>query len=72
MSATVSFGMFWQVYARQTVNLPDDIDPDDDEDVKSYIRSVWDSVPIPRDGDYILGSDEFDEESILEINKNAF
>ena len=69
MSTTVNFGMFWQVYARQTIRLPDYINPDDDEEVKDYIRSIWDDIPLPENSSYILNSDEFDDD-VLIINKN--
>ena len=34
----VSFGMCWQVYGRQSLILPDDIDVNDTEAVKAYIN----------------------------------
>ena len=52
-----------QVYGRQSLILPDDIDVNDAEAVKAYIMSQWDDIPLP-DGDYVPGSDELDEESI--------
>ncbi len=68
MAKKVSFGMFWEVYGRQTIELPDDVDENDIEAVKDYIRSVWDDIPLP-DGSYVSGSDEFDEESLIEAWK---
>ena len=62
----VSFGMYWQVYGRQAIELPDDIDETDIEAVKAYIREVWDDIPLPC-GDYVSGSDELDEESDIEV-----
>lgn len=59
----VSFGMYWQVYGRQFLILPDDIDVNDIKAVKAYIMSQWDDIPLPK-GDYVSGSDELDEESI--------
>ncbi len=59
----VSFGMCWQVYGRQYLTLPDDIDVNDVEAVKAYIMSQWDDIPLP-EGGYVSGSDELDEESI--------
>ena len=63
MGKTVSFGMYWQAYGRQEIELPDEIDPDNLDDVKEYIRSIWDDIPLPP-CDYVDGSDELDEESI--------
>ena len=66
MATTVTFGMSWEVYARQTIVLPDDIDPSDKEIVREYIQGAWPFVPIPKEGgEYIEGSDEFDEYSEL-------
>ena len=31
MPKTVEFGMYWKMYGRQTVDIPDDIDENDDE-----------------------------------------
>ena len=59
----VTFGMTWQEYGRQTIDLPDDIDADNIEEVKEYIRSVWDDIPLP-EGDYVSASDELDENDI--------
>ena len=67
MAKTVSFGMFWQVYGRQEIELPDDVNATDEDAVKAYIRSVWPEVPLPI-GDYVDGSDELDEECELRIH----
>ncbi len=63
----VSFGMYWQCYGRQEIVLPDDIDPKDRDAVLDYIRSQWDQIPIPGDGEYVSCSDELDDETLLEI-----
>ena len=59
----VTFGMVWQMAGKQTIMLPDDIDPNDQDAIREYIQENWDSIPIPADGegDYISGSDELDE-----------
>ena len=64
---TVSFGMYWQVYGVQEIDLPDGIDTDDEDAVKDYIRSVWDDIPLPI-GDYVSGSDELDEAGDIVVN----
>ena len=55
----VSFGMYWQAYGRQVIEVPDEYihNPED------YIKDHWDEIPLP-EGDYVMGSDELDEESI--------
>ena len=55
----VSFGMYWQSYGRQILEIPDEYchNPED------YIRDHWDDVPLP-EGDYVMGSDELDYDSI--------
>ena len=55
----VSFGMYWQAYGRQVAEIPD-MQP---ENVPEYIKDHWDEFPLP-EGDYVMGSDELDEESI--------
>lgn len=60
---TATFGMYWQEYGWQEIEIPDDIDDGDIEAVKDYILSKWDDIPLPI-GDYVSSSDELDEESI--------
>lgn len=66
MSKRVRFGMFWQEYGYQEIDLPDDIDDTDDEAVKDYIKSVWDDISLPT-GDYVSGSDELDEDFGVQV-----
>lgn len=68
MAKTVSFGMVWQAYGRQTIALPDEIDGNDREAVIQYIKSVWDDIPIPVPGMYLYETDELDEESIIKVH----
>lgn len=60
---TVRFGMFWQCYGYQTVDLPDNVNADDIDAVKDYLRSIWPDIPLP-EGDYVSESDDLDTESI--------
>lgn len=60
----VSFGMLWQTYGRQTLEVPEM----PYENVSEYLKEHWDEIPLP-EGDYIGGSDELDEESI-EIDRS--
>ena len=69
MAKTVSFGMYWQSYGRQTIDLPDEIDASNQEAVIQYIKSVWANIPIPS-GVYVSESDELDEESDIEIKED--
>ena len=55
----ISFGMYWQVYGRTEIEVPEM----QAEDVIDYIKDHWDEIPLP-DGDYVMGSDELDEESL--------
>jgi hypothetical protein len=65
---TVTFGMVWQVFGKQTINLPDNIDTTDEDAVKNYIQEQWDNIPLPTESDYIPESDEFDELTDIEIS----
>lgn len=56
----VSFGVYWQTYGRQTMEIPDM----PEEDVTDYLKDIWDEVPLPG-GDYISGSDELDYDSVV-------
>ena len=55
----VSFGTYWQAYGRQTIEIPDDT-----EDIIEYLKDIWGEIPLP-EGEYVSGSDELDEESIV-------
>lgn len=59
----VKFGMVWQCYGHQTIDLPDWVDIDNRNAVIEYIRDFWEDVPLPY-GDYIDESDALDEEYI--------
>lgn len=61
--AIVHFGMVWQSYGHQSLELPDEVDANDIDAVRQYILDHWDEIPIP-EGDYIGYSDELDEEYI--------
>ena len=63
---TVKFGMTWQVAGTQTIELPNNINADNEEEVKEYISKHWDEISIP-DGEYISGTDTLDEYVPIEI-----
>ena len=60
----VTFGMVWQSFGVQSIDLPDDIDENDKNAVIAYIKDHWAEIPLPDSGDYIADSDELDEEYI--------
>ena len=60
----VSFGMYWEVYGRQEIEIPDM----QEEDIAAYIEDHWDEIPLC-DGDYVMGSDQLDHESIMIVNE---
>lgn len=70
MSNYVEFGMYWQEYGRQTVRLPDDVDPKDEEAVRAFLEDEWDNIPLPTGSEYISGSDELDVESLVITSDN--
>ena len=67
--AKVKFGMIWSVYGKQTVDLPDNINPDDLDAVKDYLETIWADIPLP-EGEYIDNSDDLDEDGEIEIIKD--
>lgn len=60
---SVTFGVTWKCYGYQTVELPDEIDATDHAAILEHLKSKWDYIPIPTDGDYIPQSDEIDPEA---------
>ncbi len=66
MANTVTFGMYWQMYGRQTIELPDSVDPHDYYTVREHIRETWDDIGLPG-GSYVDDSADFDEESLLDV-----
>ena len=60
----VEFGSFYEMYGRQTIPLPDGIDPNDEDGIIDYLRDNWDEIPLPAGGDYVSCSSELDEESV--------
>lgn len=65
---TVTFGMIWQVYGKQTIEVPDDLDTTNEENVRDYIRDNWADIPLPTDSDYVAESDELDELVPIEVS----
>lgn len=67
--AKVSFGMIWSVYGTQEVELPEDIDTSNESEIKKYVESTWDDIPLP-EGEYISGSDVLDEDNGFEVEED--
>ena len=67
--AKVSFGMIWSVYGTQEVELPEDIDTSNESEIKKYVESIWDDIPLP-EGEYISGSDVLDEDNSFEVEED--
>ena len=61
--------MSWQVTGEQTIELPDTVDPDDEDAVRAYILDNWSGIPLP-EGWYVEGSDVLDEGNPITISKN--
>lgn len=64
----VKFPMYFECVGYQTLVLPDDVDPDDEDAVWDYIESEWDGLPLPDNYEY-CGGCEADRESIYEIEE---
>ena len=54
-----SFGMYWQIYGTQTVNVPIHLN---EKEALEYVKNHWDEIPLP-EGDYVCGSDVIDEDA---------
>ena len=67
--AIVRFGMIWLVTGTQEVDLPDDIDTDNENEVISYLKKNWLKIPIPDNGEYLSDTDELDKNCPIEIIK---
>lgn len=64
----VKFGMEWKCYGHQEVELPDNVDPNDSEAIAEYLKSIWNSIPVP-EGEYVSGSDTLDPEYLEVIEE---
>ena len=60
----VSFGMYWQRYGRQTMEIPEM----DKDEVYDYLNGMIEDIDLPC-GEYVQGSDEIDSESIIIIKE---
>ena len=59
----ISYGTFYQVYGR---SITDDIpEVTTVEEAEDWLREHWNELPLPTGADYVMDSDELDEESII-------
>ena len=58
MKAT--FRVYWQVGTDVTVELPDNIDTNNESEVRQYLDSAWRKMRLPENAKYIPKSDEID------------
>ena len=61
MSKKVSFGVVFQSYGTQTIDLPDSVAAKNEEAIKEYVESIFPELPLP-EANYIPESDEIDWE----------
>ena len=58
----ILYGTYYQVYGR---SVTDDIpEVTTTEQAEEWLREHWDELLLPTGADYVMGSDELDEESI--------
>ncbi len=56
----VKFGMYWTEYGIQEIELPEGYEKATKEDIIKYIDSIWDTIPLPQEHNYVLDSDNRD------------
>ena len=66
MSKIARVPVYFEAVGYHDLELPDDIDPDDDDAVRQFIDDHWDDVPIPEDHE-VVGGYNFDWDSYIEI-----
>ena len=62
MSKQITFRAYWEVFSDVTVDLPDNIDPDDKDAVNAFVQETWDGMELPENSEYLMDSDEVDYE----------
>ena len=61
----ISYGIYYQAYGYSiTEDIPE---VKTTEQAKEWLREHWDELPLPIRADYVMGSDELDEESIMMV-----
>ena len=57
---TFTFGMAWQCYAKQSVEVPENFTY---KQAKQYVQEHWSEIKLPNNGEYVENSDEPDFEN---------
>jgi len=65
----VRFPMYFEVVGYGELDLPDSINPDDEDAVKEFIEDEWPDIPLPdlRDCEDLPESCVFDWDSVIEV-----
>ena len=63
----VKFTMLWTVAGTQEVELPDSVEAEDEEEIKGYILDNWDNIPLPKESEYVSGSENMDDIFNVEV-----
>lgn len=72
MPKTVTFGMFYEMYGRVSIDIPDYIDLDcsnQKEQIIKYLNNIWNDIPLPKDAGYIPNSQRLDKDGIITIEE---
>lgn len=64
MAKTVQFGIWYQMHGTSEMELPDEIDIQNQEAIIDYIEDHWDEVNLPTDGSYVSCSAELNTDWI--------
>ena len=66
MPKIVRFPVYFEAVGYHELEIPDDVDPDDDDAVRQFIDDHWDEVPIPEENEFV-GNMGFDWDSYIEV-----
>lgn len=58
----IKFGMYWQLYGYQTVEVPDDITTE--EEAAEWLEDNFYNISLPDDADYVDDSAGYDDFTI--------
>ena len=67
----VRFPMYFEVVGYHEMELPDDIDINDEDAIKEFLEENWQDIPLPNieDCEYVMDSCVFDRDSTIKIVK---
>lgn len=72
MPKTVTFGMFYEMYGRVSIDIPDDIWLDSNnqkEQIITYLNNIWNDIPLPKNAGYVTNSQRLDKDGIITIEE---